>query len=299
MKGKIMKIGIANRDPKAYQGGDNIQIDYLCKALSFKGVDCHQPLAFKPNWSEFDVVHAYHLNFSWSNIIYENIWEQKKPYFITAIFYPTAELGSTSDQMMKYVNRSLFTVVHSTWEKEELLAVTGCNENKIRIIPNGVGSEFVGCPPNLDCDHGDREYVITVTARDGDKNSKIVKNICEELSIPYLNICNYSHDQMPEIYKSSKVFVNASESERMSLTTHEALAAYCKVISTEFNRGNEWFPCLITCNPTNYNDLKYKIKYAYQSSQWCYIPNEYAANLRWDVVAERYLQCLKESQLEF
>lgn len=299
----MLKIGVANRDPNAYHGGDNIQINAMIKALEMKGVFCHQPLEFKPNWSNYDVVHAYHLNFSWSNIIYNNIWEQNKPYFITAIFYPSTDLGSSAEQMKAYVEGALFTVVQSDWEKQELIEITGATESKIRVIPNGVESSFIVYPPHyeINCEDKTRENVITVTAREGDKNSYLVQKVCAELNIPYVNISGFKlkREELPDIYRKSRVFVNASDSERMSLTTHEALASYCKVISTEFNRGNQWFPGLVTCNPSNYHDLKSKINFAYRATQWCYLPNDFAASLTWDIAAERYLECFRESQLEF
>ena len=115
-----MKIAIANRDPNAYPGGDLVQIAALRKEFEELGLSIEWPLyPMKPSFSNYDLVHAYHLNFGWSNIIFTNIWEQNKPYFITAIFYPTTELGSSEEQMREYVNRSLFTVVHSNWEKSE------------------------------------------------------------------------------------------------------------------------------------------------------------------------------------
>lgn len=286
-----MKIAIANRDPNAFPGGDLVQIEELNKEFNNLGIEISWPReAMRPNFSNYDLIHAYHLNFSWSNIIYTNIWSQNKPYIITSIFYPTTNLGSSADDMKEYVNRSLFTVVHSEWEKSELLDITKCNESKIRIIPNGVGIEF-----HQDFnDETKRQNVITVTARDGDKNSFLVKELCEELNIPYINISGKSREEMPEIYKKAKVFVNASGSERMSLTTHEALASHCRVVSTKYNRGNQWFPQLVECDPDNREDLKYKIELAYNSPYWSYLPNVAARNLTWKNTAKEYQRCLQE-----
>lgn len=283
-----MKIAIANRDPLTYPGGDLIQIAALIEALKPLEIYEEWPMGFRPNFSKYDLVHAYHLNFSWSNIIYTNIWEQNKPYFITGIFYPQDDLGSTAEQMREYVNRSLFTVIHSNWEKSELLDITKCDESKIRVIPNGVSREFCSAIN----DEYDRSGVITVSARDGDKNTSLVKQICSELNIPYTNIYGKNPYEMPNIYKSAKVFVNASSSERMSLTTHEALAAHCRVVSTKYNRGNEYFPGLITCDPDDYEDLKYKIQLAHNSPYWAYLPNVFARELTWENTAKEYQKCL-------
>lgn len=285
-----MKIAIANRDPNAYPGGDLVQIAALRKEFEELGLSIEWPLyPMKPSFSNYDLVHAYHLNFGWSNIIFTNIWEQNKPYFITAIFYPTTELGSSEEQMREYVNRSLFTVVHSNWEKSELLDITHCDESKIRIIPNGVEKEFVS-EVN---DEYSRSGVITVTARDGDKNTDLVEKACKELNIPYSNISKVDRSAIPLIYKLAKVFVNASSSERMSLTTHEALASHCRVVSTKYNRGNEWYPQLVTCDPADYEDLKYKIELAYNSPYWSYLPNVAARELTWENTAKEYLKWIR------
>lgn len=285
-----MRIAVTNRDRDAFPGGDTVQIDALIKAINkIEGFYTDWPLGFKPDFSSYDLVHAYHLNFEWCHIMYNTIWEQNKPYIITSIFYPVDNLGSNFEKIKEYVDKSIFTVVQSRWEGYELLDLTHCNPNKILVIPNGVSEEFIS--NSLD----NRESVITVAIRDGDKNTEIVEKACKELNIPYKAIFDKPYRNMPDIYKSAKVFVNASGSERMSLTTHEALAANCRVISTRWNRGNEWFPELVLCDALNdYENLKEKIKEAYFSETWNYEPNEAARKLTWDETAKKYTGRIKK-----
>lgn len=287
-----MRIAVTNRDRDAFPGGDVILIDAWIKAVNkVERFYTDWPLGFRPDFSSYDLVHAFHVNFEWCHVMYDTIWKQNKPYIITAIFYPVGNLGSNFEEIKEYVDKSVFTVINSRWEGYELLDLTHCNPAKLLVIPNGVSEEFID-----NSDPINREGVITIAAREGDKNSDIIKQICKELNIPYTPICGFERPRhkISEIYKQSKVFVNASGSERMSLTTHEALASNCRVVSTRWNRGNEWFPKLVLCDALNdYEDLKDKIKQAYFSEEWDFTPNNAAKKLTWDEMAKKYTGRIK------
>jgi glycosyltransferase involved in cell wall biosynthesis len=129
----------------------------------------------------------------------------------------------------------------------------------------------------------------------GDKNMSIVAGICDELGIVCDTVTGVPHKELPAIYAKHKVFVNASGSERMSLTIGEALCAGCRVLATTENRGNEHYPGLVTFNPTgdlSRAALKGLIRGAIfmPHDEWIWRPNDAARKLTWDSVAKQLEQ---------
>ena len=95
--------------------------------------------------------------------------------------------------------------------------------------------------------------------------------------------------KLPPIYKAHRLFVNNSDSERMSLTVGEALCAGCRVVSNHGNRGAENYRNLIVDYITE--DL---IARSYNLPDWDYLPNHDARQLTWDLVATRLIKVYEE-----
>ena len=102
---------------------------------------------------------------------------------------------------------------------------------------------------------------------------------------------------MPQLYKSHRVFVHAADLEVMSLVIGEALCANCRVLATNTNPGNVWYPGLVTFTPhmpANKSALREKLASAYECPHWDYAPNEAARTLTWDYVAAQLKQLYEE-----
>ena len=141
-----------------------------------------------------------------------------------------------------------------------------------------------------------RPVVLAVSARgDSDKNIPMLRRICQGANIPLTVASGISRSDLAAMYPEHMVFVNASESERMSLTIGEALCAGCRVLATQENWGNEWYPGLVTFDPTDELHLEHLIKWALSSPDWDYRPNTAARCLTWDWVAEKLEAVYREA----
>jgi glycosyltransferase involved in cell wall biosynthesis len=91
------------------------------------------------------------------------------------------------------------------------------------------------------------------------------------------------------------VFVHSSPDDRMSLTVGEALCSGCRVISSDRDRGNEWFPGLKSCDPEDEDALFQWIGMAWRSEQWDWRPNERAREMTWEAAARQWLRVYEEA----
>jgi hypothetical protein len=135
---------------------------------------------------------------------------------------------------------------------------------------------------------GVRSGIIAVSARgDSDKNIPLLRKICESDSLNLQVATDWSRQKLANDLRYYKVFVNASGSERMSLTIGEALCAGCRVLATNQNWGNSHYPGLVTFDPKDEIHLEHMIRFALTSPDWDYRPNAAARCLTWDFVAEK------------
>ncbi len=283
-----MRIAMLNRGRETYPGGDVIALDATMEALRRRG---HEVV--ETGWDldkikagEFDLCHIFHCNFSWSWGNYEAVRTSLLPYVLTPIYYPGLLAGISTAQMNELLSQAKYILPFSRTEQAEILRdwpITG--NSKFEAIPNGTDLSFHA--EGLD----GRDGVLCVVARAGDKNVDIVGGICEQLGISFKCVLGVAHKDLPAIYRKYKVFVNASGSERMSLTIGEALCSGCRVIATTENRGNEHYEGLVRFTPLGdgYRDiLKGLIRGAVlmPDTEWDWRPNYAARKLTWDRVAE-------------
>lgn len=287
-----MRVAFLNRQRASHPGGDLIEIDATMQALTTLGIECeYAPEGWTLDWLDtFDLAHVFHLNFGWSTYNWSRCVDAGVPYVLTPLFYPNTDLGADAHMMRRGLYQAGYVTPNSHREYEELIATLGIQPIETfdypaaLPIPNGTDRLFAG-PMS---DQG-RRGVICVTPRDGDKNTGVVAEACHRLGLPYRCVSGIeSREELARVYRSALVFVNASESERMSLTTGEALVAGCRVIDTEHNRGNSWYGSgLVRVDPRDVSILRAQIDVAYRvrNYDWDYSPNRAAQRLTWDVVA--------------
>lgn len=287
-----MKVAILNRQRAAFPGGDLVQIDATIEALSRRNIEAeYAPEGWTVDWLRgFDLVHMFHISFGWSVYNYERTIESNVPYVVTPIFYPAVNLGASVRQMRNILRDAerILPFSQAEWdEMTDVLHITRAEASSLfpqaTPIPNGTDPVFHGSD-----DLAGRSGVIAVVARTGDKNTHLVRNVCRDLDVQFTEVCGVeSREELAGIYKRAAVFVNASTSERMSLTTGEALCAGCRVIDTVHNRGRVWYGRgLVTIDPTNSQRLRQAIQSAFTYVDWDYSPNRAARRLTWDLVAE-------------
>lgn len=279
-----MKVAFLNRNPTTHAGGDLIMLDAMMQALCKQGVQCTNvygdwtPQTLQP----YDLVHIQHLNFTWSRYNLEHTAQSGKPFVIVPIFYPTPLLGLDYRQMREWMQRARAVVPLSFAEARDIATLTNYL-GPFDVIPHGTDEAF------HQPEGGERVGVVACNAR-GDKGEQLVEKACKELGLPFTYLRGIPHDQLPAHFARAKVFVHSSLDDRMSLTVGEALCAGCRVISSCWDRGNEWFPELKVCDPTSEVTLTHAILMAYDYTEWDYTPNRAARELTWELAAWRLKQ---------
>jgi hypothetical protein len=286
-----MRVCFLNRLRGNYPGGDMIAMDAtiaaLCRfrpsPLSPGNIDAFCLEDYRDTLPDADIYHVFHCNFGWSKEIIERARARTRCVVVTPIFYPDPNVGLSFAEIRHLLNQVYVTLPFSWTEAGEIHRLVKVSTEPP--IPNGTDPVFH--QPN---DPPHREGVLTVCARYPDKNVGTVQAVCTELGIACAVVHTYKHRDMPDIYARHRVFVNCSNSERMSLTTGEALCAGCRVIDTTENRGNEWYRPIVQCCPWSREGLKGLVRWAYSSPTWDWSPNDAARKLTWDEVARRLVE---------
>lgn len=281
-----MRVCFLNRLRGNYPGGDFIGMEATIAALRRAEIDAFFLEDFRDPLPEADIYHVFHCNFGWSKEILHRLSIFNK-IVLTPIFYPDQNIGLAFDEVKcLFIQAGIITPFSwtETGEIHSCPLLSGIPRTFVP-IPNGTDPMFH--QPN---DQPHRDGVLTVCARYPDKNVELVSSVCIELGIPYGVCHDNKHENMPEVYAAYRVFVNCSNSERMSLTTGEALCAGCRVIDTTENRGNEWYRPIAQVCPWSREGLKGMIRWAYSSPTWDWRPNDEARKLTWDEVAKRLVE---------
>lgn len=290
-----MKIAILNRDPGAHPGGDVLSLLDLSNAI--KKLTSASITLFhheKANLDHFDLVFIKHMNFPWSVENWDWALRFSKPYVLQPMYYP-GSWGTDGDDMKEMVEDAALVVPYAPEEWKNIQTSLNCSNDNVRFIPNGVSEEFVA----EELDPHRQGYVLAVSARAG-KGEEKVENACKILGLPYKFVTDVSPQDMPEHYINARVFVNASEGERMSRTIHEALASGCRVVATKHNYGNYWYQTsgvpdsLCTVDPEDTDALVDKIDVAWSDPHWNWLPNICARQITWDVAAKYLVSAIKE-----
>jgi glycosyltransferase involved in cell wall biosynthesis len=147
------------------------------------------------------------------------------------------------------VRRCAVVTVISKQTKEELLSYTGCADDKVRIVPNPVGSEFVPSPKLFDT----ANPVILQVGTAANKNlCRVAKALCglvcrfhivgplrgqdrsllEQLRIEYRSSERLTDEQMVRAYADADIIVFASTYEGFGMPIVEAQAVGRVVVAS-------------------------------------------------------------------
>ena len=227
---------------------------------------------------EYDLVVIQHCNFTWSR---DNWWKtlaSRRPYVVLPIFYPTDALGMNYSEMRTMFENASAVVPLSFTEAREIGQLTGF-AGPFHVIPHGTEERFSWHQPMIE-----RQFVMCANAR-GDKGESLVERVCGRLNLPFRYVIGVPHEKLHLVYRQAKVFVHSSPDDRMSLTVGEALCSGCRVISSTGDRGNEWFPGIVECDPKDEELLEIAIAGAWNYPEWDWSPNETARTMTWERAA--------------
>ncbi len=294
-----MRIAFLNRGREAHPGGDVIALDATMDALRKRGHTVDEIGWVAEKLVNYDICHLMHCNFDWALGGYQAIQTAKKPYVLTPIYYPGPLLcGITREQLMEtFINAAAITPF-SHCEIDHIYSEIGGIDrprflSKYRVIPNATDELFHSDWPDTEAFRPND--VLCVSARgESDKNVTMVRRIADRLQCKFRLATELSREELKGAYIHSRVFVNASGSERMSLTIGEALCAGCRVLATDQNWGNSHYPGLVEFDPADENRLELLIKWALESPDWDYRPNSAARCITWDWVAGKLEEVYRE-----
>jgi len=289
-----MKICFLNRIRGNQPGGDMIQLDATVAALRSLSHDAFFLEDFRDPIPDADIYHAFHVNFGWSRQILTGIDDfhvkqsSRSDHFydrlvITPIFFPDDNFGVPFAEMASLLSMARMVTPFSQPEINEITTLTGFT-GPFTIIPNGTSHAFHALP-----DNNRRGPVMGACHVYPGKNVHAIQDACDKdlkgQGLTCEIISGIPHDQMPAILKKARVWVNSSTMEIMSLTTAEALCAWCRVIDTTENRGGVNYPGLVRVDPRDRAALALAILTAWESPVWDWTPNERSRQMDWDWVA--------------
>lgn len=281
-----MRVAFLNRGRDAFPGGDAIALDATMDALRKRGHVADEIGWVAEKLRDYDICHLMHSNFNWAFGGYKAILEAQKPYVLTPIYYPGPLLCGISLVDLTDTVRGAERLLPFSQKECSVIRGDILFSTPVTVLPNATDRQF-HAPDGRE--HQSTLDVICVSARgDSDKNIPMLRRILGRVCGDNFTVATgLSRSDLADAYRRHRVFVNASESERMSLTIGEALCAGCRVLATDQNWGNSHYPGLVTFDPTDELHLEHLVRWVLTSKNWDYRPNAAARCLTWDWVAEK------------
>lgn len=153
---KCMKVGVFTRMPLMfYSGGAEVQAEKTVKWLRLQGVEVHY-VEFGAWGAKPDIFHFF--GFCLPDLVREAA--ARALVVVSPIYYSRNQYEIAKTKLLRRVP---FTVHRSQWrslclarclmpnslaEKRQLLCHWGLDEDKIRVVPNGVDEDFIGKAPS-------------------------------------------------------------------------------------------------------------------------------------------------------
>jgi glycosyltransferase involved in cell wall biosynthesis len=293
-----MKIILANRDERGHLGGDAIQLRGYQRALQDLGHSTeytHGQLYANPNeYKYYDEMWSLHSNFDWAYWPFQKAKAARIKFRWFPIFYKGVHVNITNEQIQEMAEYASDIYFLSSQEQREfheelsmLKATSSYNPTKEHVIPNGIDDTIFNTtgakyPSPTD-------YVISTGRFAGEKGFHHIIKACKKLDIPVVIIgANWDNDYRDEIkriwdkasvleqmdqqhvamyLRAANTYVCAAQNERNNLALIEGIACGAKPISSDGNRGNQFFPGINTVPFGNEQSLIEAIKTVYSAEK--------------------------------
>jgi glycosyltransferase involved in cell wall biosynthesis len=264
-----MRVLFHNRDPKKWVGGDAVQVEKTMEAIKKLGVDAEFTSRGDHPLNDFDLVHVFHINFFWTKEMYEQCILKKKPYVMSAVFFPK-EYDIPKHEMFKFAINAQKIICLSENEKREMVEFLGIYPDKIVVIPNGVDKNIFNKGKDK------RENFVLSVGRLGEslKGSHLGLKACKKAGVKYVYVGEsvkndvaesmkkeLEHheylipEELAKLYRRAGVFLCPSLSDRQSLVVLEAAACGCSIVDSIYNRGNTLLPSSVVIDPNNTDEV--------------------------------------------
>uniref|UniRef100_A0A7V3J9A6 Glycosyltransferase n=1 Tax=candidate division CPR3 bacterium TaxID=2268181 RepID=A0A7V3J9A6_UNCC3 len=269
-------------------GGAEVQAQQTAYYLEKLGVivEWFGPKTTAEELKRVDLVHffgAYDYYYHFLDILQE----YKKPYVVSTIFFRKDKPFRTftfrlfrilffkilnshlvEKRIQDLINGSSFYLPNSQNEVKSLRQLYNLNEEKIRIIPNGVESRFIWATPELFLSKTGlkEDFCLYVGRIERRKNTLLLIKICAKLNIPlviigqsvepdFFQMClkaagpnvkflpMVSHDDplLASAYAAAKLFILPSWYETPGISALEAALAGANIAITKYGGTEEYF----------------------------------------------------------
>lgn len=298
---QALRVLIHNRDPLAWVGGDAVQVAETIKSLKNLGVD----VTFSHNTfkdpREYDLVHAFNVNFFWTVPMQQEAKKHKIPLVLSPIYFDM-EYDQTFGQMSKLLYSADRVIALSKNEQDQMIKRYGIKNSLV--ISNGINDKI------FHKNNGVVDKYVLAVGRSSDpaKGAHLVANACRKLNIPLLYVgmssdnefsnsvkrmCwkyieNIKQKELAKLYQKAKVYVCSSLSERQSLGVLEAAACGCPIVDSIYNLGANLLPSSRIVDPNNLDALCGAIQEQWEK------PRNTDKVPTWNDVAEQILKVYTE-----
>lgn len=238
------------------------------KHIEGQGVAVEFSFEFNIDYTHFDIIHTFGVNFIWSYLCYKNAKLYNKPLIVSPIFFSGVGNKNNVIEILDYASGII------VFSEKEIEAINEWTEkdysDKCHIIVNGVDEIFFS-------DNNERTIdVLQVGSFHPRKQQHVVCQACNELGIvptfagtkhdfEYYNKCeryniNYigklDHDALAVKYSEAKIVIQPSLVDPFPNTLLEAGAAGCQFILTKNTYVPDDFPHIRWCDAGNTEQIK-------------------------------------------
>ncbi len=215
---------------------------------------------------------------------------------------------------------------NSQSEKEVLIKDFNLSPQKLfKIVPNAVDDRFLQDIEIKENDfikkYGISDFILCVGRIENRKNQVKLLEALKNISVPivfvgqpkdiqpdYYRKCqklakkcfkvifvgSISHEQLPSVYAAAKVHVLPSWYETPGLTSLEAAACGCNIVTTDRGGTKEYFKDMAWyCDPNNINSIKKAVQKALKAPKTDKLKKHIKDNFTWSKAAEATLKAYK------
>jgi glycosyltransferase involved in cell wall biosynthesis len=186
-----MNVLFTNRNHAMWSGGDSNKINHYMRDLPQRGIKAGYTFSVEDDWSDWDIIHTFHLGHEFSYKFYLEAVRTNKPLVISPIYFPMQNNHlAYRASMVEYASAIAFLSEGEKKAVKELYTeqpAWDMIEEKAWIIPNGINPIFgtegkkythPNCP--------DEPYILCVGRLDERKNQHHLAQACVEEDIPLL-----------------------------------------------------------------------------------------------------------------
>lgn len=305
-------------------GGDSCQVLKTAKFLEKFGVKIHINSGNITDYSKYDIIHLFNITNVWDTYNYYKIANKyKKKIVVSPAYYNLTKyfkfknneeglkLWEKSNVYRKEILKgSHAVVVNSKLESENIKSDFSIN-NKCQVIYSGVEVEDESIPLyNIRERYKLNSYILCVASIHPKNNQLLLAKICNELGIELLLIGKIKNEDyykecikyekvlylgfmdsynIYNAYRFARLHVLPSYFENLDISSMEAAACGCNIVSTVEGSSREYFNDMaLYCNPYDEKSIYNAVKKGLMMPKSQKLKNYVKSNYTWG----KYINCL-------